>query len=102
MPAPGVQEYSGLSSARSQCGMKRLQQSGVAERLEQALCCTLFEQSWAHRLIPVSGNKNNGNLLPATLQLPLEIGSGHSRHGNVEDQTSGLADVVGIQELLCR
>ena len=35
----------------------------------------------------------------ANLQLPLKVGSGHSWHGDVEDQASGLVDAIGREEL---
>ena len=46
--------------------------------------------------------KTIGICLPAKRQFPLEIGSGHARHGDVEDQTSGLADAIGREELFRR
>ena len=61
-----------------------------------------FEQARTDGLVSVSGDEDDRNLLPATLQFPLEIGSGHARHGDVEDQTSGLADVIGREELFRR
>src|SRR6266436_5739485 len=86
----------------SKCDIERLKQSRVAEWLEQAFDRTLFEQSRAHSLISLSGDEDDWNLLPTKLQFLLKAGSGHSRHGNVEDQTSGLADAIGREELLRR
>ncbi len=82
--------------------IERLQQSRVAEWLEQALHRTLFEHSRAYSLISLSGDEDDWNLLPTTLQFLLKAGSGHSRHGNVEDQTSGLAHAIGREELFRR
>jgi hypothetical protein len=86
----------------SNCGIERLKQGRIAEWLEQALHRALFEHSRAHSLISLSGDEDDWNLLPTELQFLLKAGSRHSRHGNVEDQTSGLADAIGGEELLRR
>ena len=78
--------------------IERLTQSRVAERLEQALHGTLFEQAWTDGLISVSGDEDDRNLFPAKRQFPLEIGSGHARHGDVEDEAPGLAEAIGREE----
>src|SRR6266404_7630573 len=89
-------------SAHTKCGIERLKQSRVAERLEQALHGTLFERAWTDGLICLSGDEDDRNLLPANPQLLLQIGSGHAGHDDVEDQTPGLIDAIGCQELLSR
>src|ERR1700730_7309475 len=89
-------------SGHSKSGIEGLTQSRIAEWLEQALHGTLLEQFWTDGLISVSGDENDRNLLPAKLQFPLEIGSAHARHGDVEDQTSGPADAIGREELFRR
>src|SRR5712664_2332799 len=86
----------------SKCDIERLKQSRVAEWLEQALHRTLFEHSRAHSLISLSGDEDDWNLLPMKLQFLLKVGSGHPGHGNVEDQTSGLADAIGRKKLFRR
>src|SRR5256886_14321524 len=86
----------------SKGNIERLKQSRVAEWLEQALHRTLFAQSRAHSLISLSGDEDDWNLLPTTLHFLLKAGSGHSGHGNVEDQTSGLADAIGREKLFRR
>jgi hypothetical protein len=77
-----------------------LKQSRVAEWLEQALHGTLFEHSRAHSLISLSGDEDDWNLFPTKLQFLLKAGSGHSGHGNVEDQTSGFADAIRREDCL--
>jgi hypothetical protein len=67
----------------SKCDIERLEQSRVAEWLEQALDRTLFEHSRAHCLISLSGDKDNWNLLPTKFQFLLKAGPGHSGHRNV-------------------
>src|SRR6266446_4830560 len=89
-------------SAQSKCGIERLKQSRLAEWLEQAFHGTLCEHAWTDGLISVSGDEDDRNLLLAMRQFPLEIGSGHTRHSDVEDQTSGLADAIGREELFRR
>src|ERR1700676_2720023 len=86
----------------SKCDIERLKQSCVAEWLEQALHRTLFEQSRAHSVISLSGDEDDWNVLPTKLQFLLKAGSGHSGHGNVEDQTTGLVDAIGREELFRR
>src|ERR1700676_2677650 len=81
-------------SAHWKCGVERLRQSRVAERLEQALHGTLFEQACTDGLICLSGDEDDRNLLPTRRQLLLQIGSGHAGHGDVEDQTPGLTDAI--------
>src|SRR5216683_3296772 len=99
--APGHKKVANRS-APSKCGIECLKQSSVAEWLEQALHRPLFEHSWTNSLISVGGNEDDRNVLPAKLQFPLQIRSGHARHGDVEDQTSGLADAIGREELFRR
>src|SRR6185369_3536136 len=82
--------------------IERLQQSRLAEGFEQALHGTLFEQAWPEGLISQSGDEDDRDLFPAKRQFPLEIRPGHARHGNVEDQASGLAGIVGRQEFFRR
>src|SRR6266478_276848 len=76
--------------------------SQLAERFEQALHGALFEHSRADSLISVSGDEDDRNLLPAKLQFPLEIVSRHARHGDVQDQTISLGDVIRREELFRR
>src|SRR5712691_7842628 len=81
-------------SAPSKRGIDRFQQGRLAEWLEQALDGTRFEHAGTDGLVSVSGNEDNRNLLPAKRELPLQIGPCHPRHGDVEDQTAGLADDI--------
>jgi hypothetical protein len=86
----------------SKCRVEGIKQSCVTEWLEQALYRTLFKQSWADVFASVSGDENGWDLLPASNQFSLEIGSGHARHGNVEDQAFGLADTIGREKFFRR
>jgi hypothetical protein len=95
------QEYADRS-VNSECDMECLKQSLIAEWLEQALDRTLFEQTRANSLTPVSGDEDDRNLAPAKLQFPLKVGPAHTRHGDVEDQASGSADAIGREELFRR
>ena len=91
-----------LGSVHSKGGIERLQQCRLAEWLEQALHGTLFEHAWTDSRISESGDEDDRNLLPAKRQFSLEIESGHARHSNVEEQTLGLADAIGCEELFRR
>ena len=90
--------HSGNSKRRIQCS----KQSRVAEWLEQALYRSLCEQAWANRLVLVSGDEDDRNILPAKRKLILELGSGHAGHGDVENQTLGQAKEIGSEELFGR
>src|SRR3984893_16305514 len=55
-----------IRSVHLKRGIERLEQSRLAERLEQTLHGTPFEQAWTDRLIAVSGDENDRNrLMPA-------------------------------------
>src|SRR6266566_178204 len=86
----------------SECGVERLNQSPLAERLEQTPHGALFEHSRADGLISVSGDEDDRNLFPAKFQFSLEIRSCHARHGDVQDQTPSLVDVIRREELFRR
>src|SRR5882672_11055746 len=86
-------------SAHSKCGIERLNQSRFAERLEQTFHGTLFEQPLTNGLICLSGDEDDRNSFPTDLQRLLESGPGHAGHGDVEDQTPGLTDAIGREEL---
>src|SRR6266851_1665756 len=89
-------------SQPSERGIERIKQSRVAEWLEQALHGTLFEHLWADGRISVSGDEDDRNLFPAKFQFSLEIRSCHARHGDVQDQTPSLIDVIRREELFRR
>src|SRR6266850_3068955 len=89
-------------SAHAKCGIERLKQSRVAERLEQALHGTLFDRACTDGLICLSGDEDDRNLLPANRQLLLQIASGHAGHDDVEDQTPGHTDAIRCEEVFSR
>src|SRR5712671_2956220 len=74
----------------SKCGIERVKQGRLAERLEQAVHGTLLEQAWTDGFVFVSGDEHDRNLLPAMLQFLLQIAPVHARHGDVEDQALGF------------
>src|SRR5580704_3661141 len=88
--------------------MERPQQIGIAEGLEQAFYSTLRDQSWADGVIYIGSDEDDRNLLAATPQFQLEIGTAHAWHSDVEDQTFGFVEVIrreklfGRSERLCR
>src|SRR5580704_4971616 len=65
---------------------------GLTARLEQALYRTSLEQSWADGLILITSDEDDRNLFPAQLQFLLQFGSGHARHGDVQDQAVRLVN----------
>ena len=67
------------------CRINRIEQSRVAEWLEQAFDRTLFDQPLANENICISRNEDDRNRLSPSYQFPLKIRSGHSRHGHVKE-----------------
>lgn len=85
-----------------ECRINRIEQSRVAEWLQQAFARTLFDQPLPDQDICISRNEDDRNRLSPSYQLPLKIRSGHSRHGHVKEQASGLANAIRSEELLGR
>jgi hypothetical protein len=46
----------------------------------------------ASDILTLTGDEYDRDLLPATLQLPLEFRSTHDWHSDIEDQTASLID----------
>src|SRR5262249_34722020 len=92
----------GARSAPAQGGLERLQQRRLAERLEQARHGPLGEQAGPVGLIAVRGDEDDRNRVSAPRQFLLELESGHARHGDVEEETLGLAKTRGHEEGFCR
>src|SRR5262249_40507925 len=89
-------------SGTRKSGIERLDQSRIAERLGQALHRALLEHEWTEGFLCLRGDEDDWNLMSADPQLPLPLGAGRARHGNIEDQTARLIDVIGCQELFGR
>jgi len=79
-----------------------LEQSRVAERLEQAFRRAPFDQPLANLRISISGDEDNRNRLSPPHQFLLKIRPGHSRHSDIEEQTSGLVDAIRREEIFRR
>jgi hypothetical protein len=86
---------------RSKRGVDRLPESRVAKWLGQAFHGTLMELR-TYSFASVGGDKDDRYLLPTKHQLLLQSGPAHPRHGDVEDQTSGLTNASGREELFRR
>src|SRR5580692_7443782 len=82
--------------------VESLQQSSIAEWLEQARHRALCQNSRADSFIPIRSDEDDRNVPPTKFQFPLEFRSGHARHADVEDQAVGQADVFGGKELFRR
>jgi hypothetical protein len=82
------------------CRINCVEQSRVAEWLEQAFARTLLDQSLANQNICISRNEDDRNRKSPSYQFLLKIRSGHSRHGHVKEQASGLANAIRREELL--
>ena len=89
-------------SLRVKYRINRIEQSRVAEWLEQEFNGSLLERSPADNLVLVSTDEDNRNGVSAQLQFPLEIKSSHDRHGDVEDETSSVNQAIRSEELFRR
>jgi hypothetical protein len=89
-------------SLRVKCRINRLEQSRVAEWLEQAFHGTLFDQPPANDHISISRNEDDRNRLSPLDQFLLKIRPGRSRHSDIEEQASGLVDAIRREELFRR
>src|SRR5262249_50694646 len=87
------------SSKRS---VQRIEQRGIAERLEQALYGALGKQAQSYALVRVAGDEDDRNVPSATGQFSLQIQARHSGHDDVENQAASLIDEVGGKEGFCR
>src|ERR1700679_3430727 len=91
-----------MLSVDPQGGVKCLQQVPFTEGFEKAVDGPAFQRSRTDILTPVSSNENNRNLLPAKRQFALQIRPRHTRHSNVEDQASGLVNIVRRKKVFPR
>jgi len=88
-----------MPSVDPQGSVKRLQQVRVTEGFEKAVDGPAFQRSRAEILASMSSNEHDRNLSPVKCQLSLQIGSRHTRHGDVEYQASGLVDAFRRKKL---
>src|ERR1051326_391710 len=80
--------------------LNRIDQVLVPERLGQKLHRSSFHGSDRHRNVPMSGNKNDGNMNVGLEQFLLEIQAAHTRQSNVKHQTAGSIHPLAAQKLL--
>src|SRR5262245_48743851 len=92
--------YRGASSFDPKCRMDGVQQSRVAERLIQEFHGALLERLFPDAFVFLRGDEDNGNLLLTTLQFLLKVKSGHSRHGDVQDQAPGHIRIIRREKFL--
>ena len=79
-----------------------IEQSGVAEWLEQAGHGSLTEQPWTKRFVALRRDEDNRNRRPATNQFLLKIRPAHARQSDVEDQAVRAAGRQRVEECFCR
>src|SRR6266702_187009 len=87
-----------LDSPYSQSSIQRPEQRGLAEWLMQTLHRALGKHARADGLIAIRGNEHDGDLMPATRQFLLQLGAGHLRHRDVEEQRPGLLDKIRCEK----
>src|SRR3989441_12291573 len=88
-----------LDSPYSQSSVQRPEQRGLAKWLVQTLHRAPSKHAWADGLIAIRGNEHDGDLMPATRQFLLQLGAGHPRHRDVEEQRPGLLDKIRCEKL---
>src|SRR5262249_8127742 len=84
----------GSHSAQSERLVERLEQSAIAERLAKTGHSAALDEAQRFGFACMRRDEDDRNLVPATLQFPLEVGSGHAGQCDIEDQTFHLADAV--------
>ena len=82
--------------------IQRCNHGFVAERLEQALDGTLFDESLTQVLVPSCGDEDNRHRLSAPCQFLLQLGSGHTGHGDIKHQACGLRNTIGREKIFRR
>src|ERR1700733_92313 len=72
----------------------------MIERFCKKLDCTASHGLNTHPSVPMSSNKNNGNVAFLFFQLGLQLQTRHPWHADVNDQARGFAMQIGFEELL--
>src|ERR1700683_2694171 len=72
----------------------------MIERFCKKLDCTASHGLNTHPSVPMSRNKNNGNVAFLFFQLGLQLQTRHPWHAAVHDQARGFAMQIGFEELL--
>jgi hypothetical protein len=79
-----------IFSSAAEGDIERCRQGYVAEWFEQALDRPISHQLGPESLISLSSYEDDWNFLLAAFQFTVKIRPRHARHGDIEDQTSGL------------
>src|SRR5262249_18332063 len=82
--------------------INRIQHCRVAEGLVQKFHGFLLQRLLVDAVIFLTGYEDDGHFLSTTFQFLLKVKSGHSRHGDVEDQTSGRMQMIRREKFSCR
>src|SRR3954452_20250881 len=90
----------GPPSSHRQRNVECLAQSRIAEGFEQERYRAFLKQPRLHRLVRVSRNEDDRNLVALELQLTLQIGSAHARHRDVKNKNTGVGNFPRREELL--
>jgi hypothetical protein len=90
------------TSGSSHCFAQRLPQRNVAEWLQKYVHRSLFEHPLMDRLVSLTGNEDDRNLVAATLELLLQIKTTHTWHSDIQYQTHGSVNAVGYKEFIGR
>src|SRR5581483_724044 len=101
-PPPAEEVDDTLVSAVRQRELDRVEQRGLAERLQEAIDHSCVEQAGTQVFAAVGGDEYDRDRLSPAHQFLMQGGSGHRGHRDVEDQAIGLVDESGSEELLRR
>src|SRR5262245_3475920 len=107
LPAPSAEAACVTSSLRvvamtisTEGGVQCLEQSRLAEWLEQAGNGALLEQPLPSPGVGVGGDEDDRNAKTSSREFSLEIRARHPWHDHVQNQAPGLMDEIGSKERL--
>src|SRR4051812_13281305 len=95
---PGASE----SSCPGQGFLHRVEQSGLAERLDQARNRTALQGTAEGLVVGMCGDEDDGNVIVEAHQLTLKIWSRHSWHRNIENDAIDGVNHAGVKKRLRR
>jgi hypothetical protein len=90
------------SSNNLKCDSDCIQQTRIAEWLEQTFDGPLIKKKATNILIRMRCNEYDRNPAPTQSQLPLQVGSGHPWHRDIENQASRSIEIAARKERLGR
>src|SRR6266436_3342149 len=88
------------TSFHPQSRLDRIQQSIVAEGLEQVIHCPAPQSARPQLLVSMSSDEDDRQVRMAAHQKSVQLEPAHPRHAHIEDQAVRLAHTIRAQEFL--